>query len=83
MRTDLTKPHFNDKGSSDQYLTDPGLNLADPSWQPPQKGYFRIDCGSAYPLEHELVEEVRGVDVVSGLPRKAVVTSEEVREALA
>ena len=44
---------------------------------------LRIDCGSAYPLEQELVEEVRGVDLVSGLPRKAVVTSEEVREALA
>jgi rod shape-determining protein MreB len=44
---------------------------------------LRIDCGSAYPLEQERVEEVRGVDVVSGLPRKAAVTSEEVREALA
>jgi rod shape-determining protein MreB len=44
---------------------------------------LRIDIGSAYPLEEELVEEVRGVDVVTSLPRKAVVTSEELREALA
>jgi rod shape-determining protein MreB len=43
---------------------------------------LRIEIGSAYPLEEELVEEVRGVDAVSGLPRKAILTSEEVREAL-
>jgi rod shape-determining protein MreB len=44
---------------------------------------LRIDIGSAYPLEQELVDEVRGIDTVSGLPRKATITSEEVREALA
>ena len=44
---------------------------------------LRIDIGSAHPLEQELVEEVRGIDAVSGLPRKAMITSEEVREALA
>jgi rod shape-determining protein MreB len=44
---------------------------------------LRIAIGSAYPLEEELVEDVRGIDAVSGLPRKATVTSEEVREALA
>ncbi len=44
---------------------------------------LRIDIGSAYPLEEELADEVRGVDTVSGLPRKATITSEEVREALA
>ena len=43
---------------------------------------LRIDAGSAYPLEEELVEEVRGLDTTSGLPRKATVTSEEIREAL-
>ena len=43
---------------------------------------LRIDAGSAYPLEEERVQEVRGLDAVSGLPRKATVTSEEVREAL-
>ena len=44
---------------------------------------LRIDAGSAYPLEVELVEEVSGLDTISGLPRKATVTSEEVRQALA
>lgn len=43
---------------------------------------LRIDIGSAFPLEEERVEEVRGLDTVSGLPRKATVTSEEIREAL-
>jgi rod shape-determining protein MreB len=44
---------------------------------------LRIDVGSAYPLADELADEVRGVDAISGLPRKATITSEEVREALA
>lgn len=44
---------------------------------------LRIDLGSAYPLEEELTDEVRGVDLVSGLPRRALITSEEVRQALA
>jgi rod shape-determining protein MreB len=44
---------------------------------------LRIDIGSAYPLEEELLEEVSGLDTVSGLPRKATVTSEEIRQALA
>jgi rod shape-determining protein MreB and related proteins len=43
---------------------------------------LRIEIGSAYPPEEELVEEVRGVDAVTGLPRKAILTSEEIREAL-
>jgi rod shape-determining protein MreB len=44
---------------------------------------LRIEIGSAYPLDEERVEEVRGVDTQSGLPRRATITSEEVREALA
>jgi rod shape-determining protein MreB len=43
---------------------------------------LRIDIGSAYPLEEELVAEISGLDVASGLPRKATITSEEVRQAL-
>ncbi len=43
---------------------------------------LRIDLGSAFPLEEELVDQVSGLDVVSGLPRKATVTSEEIRESL-
>ncbi|HUT13639.1 MAG TPA: rod shape-determining protein [Thermoguttaceae bacterium] len=43
---------------------------------------LRIDVGSAYPLEEEQVREVSGVDTISGLPRRATVTSEEIRQAL-
>jgi rod shape-determining protein MreB len=43
---------------------------------------LRIDIGSAYPLEEERAEEVSGLDTISGLPRKARITSEEVRQAL-
>lgn len=40
----------------------------------------RIGC--AYPLDEELTGEVRGLDAVSGVPRRAIVTSEELREAM-
>jgi rod shape-determining protein MreB len=43
---------------------------------------LRIEIGSAYPLEEEKTAEVSGVDAVTGLPRRATVTSEEVRQAL-
>jgi rod shape-determining protein MreB and related proteins len=43
---------------------------------------IKIEIGSASPLEQELTMEVRGRDTLSGLPRKATVTSEEIREAL-
>ncbi len=43
---------------------------------------LRIDLGMRFPLEEEVIDEVRGVDVVSGLPRRALVTSEEIRQAL-
>ena len=42
----------------------------------------KIEIGSAVALEEELTREVRGRDVVGGLPRKAVVSSNEIREAL-
>ena len=38
--------------------------------------------GSAVPLQEELVMEIAGRDTISGMPRKIVITSEEVREAL-
>jgi rod shape-determining protein MreB len=44
---------------------------------------LRIDIGSAFPLERELTDEVSGLDAISGLPRKATITSEEIRQALA
>jgi rod shape-determining protein MreB and related proteins len=43
----------------------------------------KIRIGSAYPLEQELRMEIRGRDLVAGLPKTVEVTSEEVREALA
>ena len=43
---------------------------------------LKTDLGSAFPLDQEFSAEVRGLDTVSGIPRKATITSEEVREAL-
>ncbi|HCD99741.1 MAG TPA: rod shape-determining protein [Armatimonadetes bacterium] len=43
---------------------------------------IKIKIGSAYPLEHELEMEVRGRDMVHGLPKTVRVRSEEVRDAL-
>ena len=43
---------------------------------------LKIKIGSAYPLEEEMTMEVRGRDLISGLPKTVTVTSEEIREAL-
>lgn len=43
----------------------------------------KIDIGSAAELEVELEVEVAGRDTITGLPRHAIVRSEEIREALA
>ncbi len=43
----------------------------------------KIKIGSAAPLDEELTMEVRGRDIVTGLPKTVTVTSEEIREALA
>jgi rod shape-determining protein MreB len=43
---------------------------------------IKIRVGSAYPLEEELSMEVKGRDLVSGLPKTLTISSEEVREAL-
>ena len=44
---------------------------------------IKIKIGSVYPLEEELKMEVRGRDLVAGLPKTVTITSEEVREAMA
>ncbi|HPT98294.1 MAG TPA: rod shape-determining protein [Armatimonadota bacterium] len=44
---------------------------------------IKIKIGSAYPLQSEMRLEVKGRDLVAGLPKTIEVTSEEVREALA
>lgn len=43
----------------------------------------KIEIGSAYPLERELQITVKGRDLVTGLPKSAEITSEEVRMAIA
>lgn len=43
---------------------------------------IKIKIGSAFPLPQELVMEIRGRDLVAGLPKTVEVTSEEIREAL-
>jgi rod shape-determining protein MreB len=43
---------------------------------------IKIRIGSGYPLEEEMTMEVRGRDLVAGLPKMISITSEEIREAL-
>ncbi len=43
---------------------------------------IKTKIGSAYPLENEIMMQVRGRDLVAGLPKTVEVTSAEVREAL-
>jgi rod shape-determining protein MreB and related proteins len=43
---------------------------------------IKIKIGSAYPLQTEMTLEVRGRDMVAGLPKTVEVTSEEIRAAL-
>lgn len=42
----------------------------------------KLEIGSAYPMAEEVQTEIRGRDMVSGLPKTVVITSEEIREAL-
>lgn len=43
----------------------------------------KIHMGSAWPLDDELTADIRGRDLISGLPRTVPITTEQVREALA
>lgn len=43
---------------------------------------IKIEAGSAAPLEQETTIEVRGRDMVKGLPKAATISSEEIRESL-
>ncbi|MCL1919822.1 MAG: rod shape-determining protein [Kiritimatiellaeota bacterium] len=43
---------------------------------------IKITIGSAYPLGEECTLEVKGRDLVAGLPKTLTVTSEEIRDAL-
>lgn len=44
---------------------------------------IKLAIGSAWPVDDSLRVEVRGRDITTGLPRMLVLTSEEVREAIA
>jgi len=44
---------------------------------------IKIHMGSAWPLDEELTADIRGRDLISGLPRTIPMTTEQVREALA
>ncbi len=48
----------------------------------PTAEQLKRDIGSAAPLDQELTAEVRGRDTASGVPRRAIITSEQVRSAL-
>lgn len=43
---------------------------------------IKIQVGTAYKLEEDLTIEVKGRNLINGLPKNAVITSEDVREAL-
>lgn len=44
---------------------------------------LKIELGSAFPMSEEGAAEVRGRDLVTGLPKTVVITTEEIREAIA
>ena len=43
---------------------------------------IKITLGSAYPLEEELHAEIRGRDLLSGLPKTVIVSTEDIRRAI-
>ena len=43
---------------------------------------LKMELGSAFRLEEEESAEIRGRDLVTGLPKTVVITSEEIREAI-
>ena len=44
---------------------------------------IKIQMGSAWPMEQELTADIRGRDLISGLPRTIEITTEQIREAVA
>jgi rod shape-determining protein MreB len=43
---------------------------------------IKIQLGSAFPLEEELRAEIKGRDLVTGLPKTVVISTEQIREAM-
>ncbi len=48
----------------------------------PTAEQIKIEIGSAFPLDEEKEMEVRGVDMMTGIPKTVKVTSSEIRDAL-
>ena len=44
---------------------------------------MKINIGSAYPMEKRMTMEVKGRDLVAGIPKTLVVSDDEIRESLA
>jgi rod shape-determining protein MreB len=44
---------------------------------------IKCEIGSAYPLKEEMKLEIKGRDLIEGVPREQVITDSEIREALA
>jgi rod shape-determining protein MreB len=43
---------------------------------------IKIQIGNAYPVEKQMTTEVKGRDLVAGVPKTVIVNSDEIREAL-
>src|SRR5436190_3708995 len=43
---------------------------------------IKINVGSAFPLDEELTMEIKGRDLMEGIPKTLVISDEEIREAL-
>jgi rod shape-determining protein MreB len=43
---------------------------------------IKIQLGSAYPMEEKMTLEIKGRDLVTGIPKTMIITDEEVREAI-
>lgn len=44
---------------------------------------IKIDIGSAWPLREELTLEIKGRDMIDGMPKTVILTSGEIRDAIA
>ena len=54
-----------------------------PEYNSPGNEEIKKQIGSAYPLEEEIVTEIKGRDLVAAIPRTIEISSAEIREALA
>ena len=67
----------------DRLVTMPPMAMTATSVVPPPMSTTMLPTGSAFPEREERAVDVRGRDLVSGLPRTVRMTSSEIREAMA